>query len=175
MSRIVDDLLLLAKSEQPDFIDPHPLDVAEFTRELAAKSAALADRRWAVSETAQAVLVADKQRLTQAIMNLVRNAVEHSQPGTPITIASRVSQGEVSFEVSDQGEGIPQQDQERIFERFSRGRSGQRMSDGAGLGLAIVEAIVLAHDGRIDLRSTPGSGSTFTLTLPAEGPGGERP
>jgi two-component system OmpR family sensor kinase len=169
MTRIVEDLLVLAKSEHADFLQIHPLDVAEFTHEVATKAAALGNRRWSVGETAQVVVTADRQRLTQALMNLARNAVEHTAEGTLITLGSRVVEGEVQFWVRDQGEGIAPADLERIFERFSRATSGRRNAEGAGLGLAIVQVIVSAHGGRVIVDSAPGRGSTFTLALPANG------
>jgi len=170
MSRIVDDLLLLAKSEQPDFLDVHPLDVAEFTNDIAAKAVALGNRDWTVAEASETVMIADRQRLTQAIMNLARNAVEHTTDGATITIGSREEGANVHFWVRDTGVGISHEEQQRIFERFARSRERRAKAEGAGLGLAILEAIVIAHDGRIQLESAPGQGSTFTLILPADGP-----
>jgi signal transduction histidine kinase len=169
MSRMVEDLLLLARAEHPDFLDPHPLDVEELTFEIAAKAAAFGERGWEVVEAAPVVMVADRQRLTQAMMNLARNAVEHTADGTRVTIGSAVRGDEVEFWVHDDGSGIAESEREHVFERFSRGRRGRRETGGAGLGLAIAKAIVEAHDGRIDLESSPGEGTTFTLTLPADG------
>jgi signal transduction histidine kinase len=168
MTRIVEDLLVLAKSEQPDFLQTHPLDVAEFTHEVAAKAAPLGNRRWSVSETARVVVMADRQRLTQALMNLALNAVEHTAEGTQITLGSRATVGEVLFWVRDEGEGIAQEDLPRIFERFSRGGT-HASAEGAGLGLAIVKAIAEGHGGRVMVESTPAGGSTFALALPANG------
>jgi signal transduction histidine kinase len=167
MTRIVEDLLVLAKSEHPDFLQTRPLDVAELTHEIAAKASALGERRWSVGEAAQIVVTADRQRLTQAAMNLARNAVEHTAAGSPITLGSRVVGGELHLWVRDEGEGIPSEDLQRIFGRFSRAGAGRRNAEGAGL--AIVEAIVSAHGGRILVESAPGRGSTFTLALPVTG------
>lgn len=106
MSRIVDDLLLLAVAEQPDFLDPHPIDAAELTSDVLAKSVALSgDRRWALHELAPVVLVADRQRRTQALMNLTRNAVEHSTTGSAISVGSRAVGAEVHFSVPGPGQG----------------------------------------------------------------------
>lgn len=171
MSRIVEDLLLLARAEHPDLLDLHPIDVNEFTEEVAAKVAALStDREWRTVETAPVVMTADRQRLTQALVNLARNAVEHTESGSPITFGSRASGETVRFWMSDEGEGIPATDQTRIFERFARGGNGRRRSEGAGLGLAIVKAIAEAHGGEVELYSAPDRGSTFTLVLPIHGP-----
>ncbi len=171
MSRMVEDLLLLARAEHPDFLDLHPLDVGDFTRELASKAAAFSgERTWELAEEALIVISADRQRLTQAVLNLARNAVEHTSPGSTITIGSRDEGDFVRIWVRDEGEGIPLADQERIFERFARGRTGRSRSSGAGLGLAIARTITEAHGGRLELVSAPGHGSTFTLLLPVEGP-----
>ena len=172
MSRMVEDLLLLARAEHPDFLDAHPIDVGELTSEIAAKIAALSgEREWRMEEAAPVVMVADRHRLTQAMMNLARNAVEHSEAGSTITLGSRSQDTSVLFWIRDEGEGIPPDEQELIFQRFSRGRQGRRSSEGAGLGLAIVKMITEAHDGSVAVTSTPGQGSTFSLLLPVSGPG----
>jgi two-component system OmpR family sensor kinase len=170
MARIVDDLLDLAKAEQPDFVQPHPLDLADLTRDVAAKGEALGDRSWVVEEVADVVLVADRQRITQALMNLVRNALDHTPDGTPVSVGSRVVGDTARIWVRDGGPGIREEDRERLFERFSRGGRGRRSAGGAGLGLAIVKSIAEAHGGRVELESTVGVGSTFTLVLPIDPP-----
>jgi len=170
MSRMVDDLLLLARAEQRDFLDLHPIDVFELTEEVAAKAAGLSSaHEWSIESNVPVVVVADRQRMTQALMNLARNAVEHSAAGTQIAFGSAVAGDEVRFWVRDQGEGIAAADLERIFDRFSRGGTGRRRSDGAGLGLAIVKTIVEAHGGRVTVASAPLAGSTFSIVLPASG------
>jgi two-component system, OmpR family, sensor kinase len=173
MARIVDDLLVLAKAEQPDFIEVHPVDLAELTADLAIKGAALDGRPWQVDHAQEAVVEADRQRLTQAMMNLMRNAVEHSAASTQVAIGSSVAEGTARIWVRDEGEGIPPADQARLFDRFSRGRTGRRATGGAGLGLAIVKTIAEAHGGRVEVESVPGSGSTFTLVIPVQ-PGSEK-
>jgi two-component system OmpR family sensor kinase len=112
-------------------------------------------------------VVADGQRLTQAVMNLARNAAEHAGEDATITLGSRRRDGEVSFWVADSGPGIAVADHAAIFERFAR-RGGRRRSDGAGLGLAIVRAMAEAHGGRVELDSRAGAGARFTLTIPTE-------
>jgi two-component system, OmpR family, sensor kinase len=172
MTRIVDDLLLLARAEQPDFLDPRSIDVSELMEEVVAKAAVLApDRTWRITETAHVVMVADRQRLTQALMNLARNAAQHTTSGATIAAGSRYANEEVQFWIRDSGTGIPRAEHERIFERFARGRGGPRRSEGAGLGLAIVKTIAEAHGGRVRVESVPGMGSTFSILLPLSGPG----
>ena len=168
MARLVDELLLLAKAEHPAFLELRAVDIAAFTDEIVAKARTLDGRSWSVEEAARVVLVADPQRLTQAMMNLASNAVEHTPEGTPVEIGSRVAGGMVRLWVRDHGPGISPDEQAHVFRRFSRGRPGPRNSRGAGLGLAIVEAIAEAHGGTVELTSVPGTGSTFSIHLPLD-------
>jgi two-component system, OmpR family, sensor kinase len=168
MARIVDDLLVLAKAEQPDFVVAHPFDLGELTRDLALKGDALSDRIWKVDEVGEAVVVADRDRITQAVMNLMQNAIEHTPATAELALGSRLDGAEARIWVRDDGPGIPPQDLDRIFDRFARGRAGRRVSTGAGLGLAIVRTIAEAHDGRVEVDSVSGEGTVFTLVLPAE-------
>jgi signal transduction histidine kinase len=169
MGRIVDDLLLLAKHEQPDFLDLATVEVGALTEELHAKLTALAPREWILAELGRGVIVADRQRLTQAIVQLAQNAVRYSDEAEPVTLGSMVADGEARFWIRDGGPGIPREEQARIFERFRRG-SGPRRSEGAGLGLAIVRAIAEAHHGRVDVESQLGAGATFTIVVPVDPP-----
>jgi len=170
MARFVDDLLLLAKAEQTDFLRLGPLDLDVLTDELFAKAQALADRDWRLAGTGTGRLTADRQRLTQAIVQLAQNAVQHTAAGDRIALGSAVRDGTVRLWVADHGPGIPPDERERIFDRFHRSSDGRRSSDGAGLGLAIVRAIAEAHGGRVELDSREGAGSTFTLIVPTEPP-----
>jgi signal transduction histidine kinase len=169
MGRIVDDLVLLARQEQPDFLHLSTVDVELFTDELEGKVRALAPRNWVVDARARGVIVADRQRLTQALVQLAANAVRYGEEDEPIHIGSAITNGEARFWVSDRGPGIDPADHERVFERFQRG-AGVRRSEGAGLGLTIVRAIVEAHNGRIELDSRPGAGSTFIVVVPVDQP-----
>jgi two-component system OmpR family sensor kinase len=169
MSRFVNDLLLLARAEQPDFLDLTTLDVAPLTQEIHEKANALGPRDWRVEGTGRGLIVADRQRLTQAVMQLAQNAVQHTADADIIAIGSEVQNGEARFWVRDSGPGIAPEDQDRIFERFSRARGGRR-SEGAGLGLSIVRAIAQAHHGRLELRSREGTGAVFTLVIPTDQP-----
>jgi signal transduction histidine kinase len=119
------------------------------------------------------VIDADPQRITQAMLNLARNAVDHTVPGAEIGLGSAWEDGAVRLWVRDTGTGIDSVEREHIFERFARVRSGRR-SDGAGLGLPIVRSVALAHGGWVELDSSLGQGSTFTIVLPAA-PGAARP
>jgi signal transduction histidine kinase len=170
MSRFVDDLLLLARVERDDFLRVAEVELGALTDELLDKAVALGARRWELERRAEAVVVADRQRLTQAIMGLAQNAVQHTREGDRIWIGSAADGHEVSLWVRDSGPGIPRADQERIFERFARASASRRRSEGAGLGLSIVRAIAEAHAGRVELVSRPGAGATFTIVLPTRGP-----
>lgn len=169
MNRLVDDLMLLAKAERPDFLTLSQVDVTDLVMQVLAKASTLGDRRWTVSHLAEQTVRADGQRLTQALMQLVANAVGHTRAGDRISIGADVTGDRLRLRVSDTGTGIAAEDRDRIFERFTRaGHRGDRghRGDGAGLGLAIVASIAHAHGGHVLLDSAPGKGSTFTLDLP---------
>jgi two-component system, OmpR family, sensor kinase len=111
--------------------------------------------------------VADRQRLAEAVMNLADNAVRHTAPGDVIELGSSLGNGEAAIWVRDTGPGVPLDQQDRIFQRFARGNNGGRRPGAAGLGLAIVGSIALAHGGRVALESRPGAGATFTIAIPS--------
>ncbi|NJP12018.1 MAG: HAMP domain-containing protein [Leptolyngbyaceae cyanobacterium RU_5_1] len=170
MSRLVDDMILLAKAERTDFLHLATVDATELTEELFTKARALAEREWQLDETAQGKVVVDRERITEAIMNLAQNATQHTRGEDTIAIGSTIAKGKVRFWVRDIGEGIPLPEQKRIFERFARASNSRRRSEGAGLGLSIVRAIAEAHGGQVLLRSKLGSGSMFTIVLPLDPP-----
>src|SRR5690606_4886473 len=98
--------------------------------------------------------------------NLISNAIKYSPREQPISISLQATDAEVVIEVTDRGTGIPANEQEGIFEAFTRGKRALADAPGAGLGLYNVRRIVKAHGGRIELESQPGHGSTFRLHLP---------
>ena len=162
MSRFVEDLLTLAKAERPDFLHRSELDLDLLTDELMVKARKLGERDWQLEHTGAGLLHADRQRLTQAVMNLAHNAVRHTDEGDAIALGSALENGDARIWVKDSGPGIAREEQERIFERAVTGGG-----DGAGLGLAIVKTIATAHGGRIELESAPGEGARFTIVIPA--------
>jgi signal transduction histidine kinase len=166
MSRMVDDLQLLAEAEQPDFVQREPLDLALIAHELVAKASALAPRSWVLDHAAGGTVLADRHRLTEAVMNLAHNAVQHTNPDDTIAIGTALTHDEALVWVRDTGTGVPLSEQERIFDRFTRGREASRRYRGGGLGLANVRAIAEAHDGRVELESRLNEGSTFTIIIP---------
>ena len=170
MARMVEDLILLAKSERADFLQYEVVDVKMFTQELFAKVRSLGDRHWDLANVAEGEARIDRYRMTQAIVNLANNAVQHTQIGDKISIGSIGQQNMLSLWVQDTGEGIAETDRSQIFERFARAAKSRRKSDGSGLGLAIVKAIVDAHHGQIVLQSQLHIGSTFILKIPLSPP-----
>ncbi|MGH3677429.1 MAG: sensor histidine kinase [Mycobacterium sp.] len=167
MNRMVSDLLLLARSEQPSFLQPKRVDVRALTRETFEKVAQLGDRDFTLDSVGRVVAVLDPQRITQALVALADNAVRYTKPGDRIDVGSRLEGRRLRFWVADSGAGVSEDDRARIFERFARGSAGGQRSDGAGLGLSIVRAIAVAHGGDVELDSIPGRGATFTLVIPA--------
>jgi signal transduction histidine kinase len=168
MARIVDGLELLGEAERPDFLRPEPIELELFTHELIAGASTLGPRDWRLDDTATGVLLADRARLTEAVMQLARNAVEHTVEGATIAIGTALDEDEAHLWVRDAGVGVPESERERIFERFARGREAHRRYRGGGLGLAIVKVVAEAHGGRVELESPGGSeaGATFTIVLP---------
>jgi two-component system, OmpR family, sensor kinase len=166
MNRLVDELLLLAASERPDFLRPESTDLARLTRSLLAKAQTLDDRPWTLTGAADGTAVLDPQRITQAVMQLAANAAAHTPRGSPVEISSAVSDAQVMFTVSDHGPGIPAAAREQIFARFARLDS--RRTDGTGLGLAIVAAIAAAHNGNVQVeeRCDASPGAVFCLAIP---------
>lgn len=175
MNRFVEDLLLLAKSDQPNFLQLETVSLGDLCEELVDKVSGLADRDWELESSTRRSIVADPQRLTQAVMNLTRNAVAHTAEGQTIAIGAAVDGHEASLWVRDSGVGVQPDDERRIFDRFTRGRRSGNRYEGSGLGLAIVQAIAEAHGGRVGMRGRPGEGATFTITVPVEGPGTRQP
>jgi signal transduction histidine kinase len=167
MTRIVEDLLLLAQAEQPDFVRRAPVEISDLTTELLVKARALGPRAWRLDDCAEGAVELDDQRMTQAVLNLCRNAVEHTSESDEIALGSARMDATLRMWVRDTGPGIEAAERERIFERFARGRGGRRRSEGAGLGLAIAQAIAAAHGGRIELDTLPGRGAQFTVVVPA--------
>ncbi len=185
MSRIVTDLLSLAKADRADFVRiAEGVDVSLLTIALEAKISQLADRKWRLGHIAEGTAALDSQRTTQAVLQLAQNAVQHTVDGDAITLTSDIIEDPSSgralvISIEDTGPGVPYADRERIFERFTHGELPDgRRHGGAGLGLAIVAAIAEGHGGRVDVGGEPGRGAVFTLVIPVEdhaGRTGEQP
>ncbi|PFG40400.1 signal transduction histidine kinase [Georgenia soli] len=167
MHRLADDLVMLARSEQPDFVQPAPASLGLLIDNVLDQARPLGERRWRVDERLEAEASVDAQRLTQAMLQLVANAVKFSDDGSTVAIGCALDGDRLHLWVRDEGVGIAPEQRERIFDRFARapGEAGRR--EGAGLGLAIVAAIAEAHGGTVRVDSHPGAGSLFLLDLPA--------
>jgi signal transduction histidine kinase len=169
MSRLVDDLLLLAKAEQTQFLRLEPIDLPVYVRELWDGMSLLADRRFELDPVPAGTLRADPDRLAQALRNLLNNAIAHTTPGDGLVRlrAEREGTDRLRFVVEDDGPGIPADQRERIFDRFHRTDAARdRASGGTGLGLAIVRAIAEAHVGHVAVGHRPEGGARIELELP---------
>jgi signal transduction histidine kinase len=164
MTRIVQDMATLARTEHPEFLQAEQVRVDRFVEELAATAAPLLDGRLRAEPVASdAVLWADPQRLTQALLNLLRNASVHAPGVSPVDLRVRQEPGGVRFEVEDRGPGLPPGEEESVFQPFRRLNT---QTPGTGLGLAIVRGIAEAHSGTVGVRNRPGYGVTFWLFIP---------
>lgn len=172
MTRYVEDLLVLAKAEQPDFLRLGPFDVGELVEAMADRARRLGDRRWVLDPHPRpgvAAAVADAGRLEQALLSLLTNAVQHTVAGDEIGLGASVDATTVSFRVRDTGPGVDPAMRTEIFERGRRGhRSIAARPEGTGLGLAIVATIAGRHRGHVHVEDTPGGGATFVLTIPLD-------
>jgi signal transduction histidine kinase len=108
----------------------------------------------------------DRERLRQVLANLIDNAVKYSPAEGEVAVTVRPENGVVRIEVADRGPGIPRDQQRLIFEKFGRADAAGGSKPGTGLGLFIARSITEAHGGTLDVRSDPGAGATFVLTLP---------
>jgi signal transduction histidine kinase len=166
MSRMVNDLLLLARAERPDFLRLAEVDIGACTGEIQAKAAALADRRWLDGGRAEVGVLADRQRLTQAWMQLAQNAVQHTASGETIEIGSRLDDNTLELWVADSGPGVPVAERETIFSGFARPHDTSRSGEHFGLGLPIVRAIAEAHHGGITVSTSKSGGARLTIRIP---------
>jgi two-component system, OmpR family, phosphate regulon sensor histidine kinase PhoR len=171
LDKLVARLLDLTRMETGSHVfERKPVDVAELVNEaIAAFDAATLDRPTRVEVTVEPGLtvVGDRPTLSRALTNLLVNAWKYSGEDKRISVRARGDKRQVEITVSDNGIGIPPEEQRTIFEGFARGKGAtERGTPGLGLGLAIVRVIVRAHQGRIDVASAPGKSTTFTIRLP---------
>ncbi len=168
MGRMVEDLLLLARAQDEGFVRLEDVAVPELTEDLLEAQRATADRDFRHGARAYGVLHADPDRMAQAVRNLLRNAVEHTQTGGTIVLWTEHAAGRLTVGVDDDGPGIPAGERQRIFSRFHRAdaRGPRGTGTGTGLGLSIVQAIVVAHGGEVQATVSPTGGARVTMTLP---------
>lgn len=194
MHRMSEDLIDVARASTPNFVRPEPTSLTELTLDVLQHAAQLGSQRFVLDHLGEADLVADPQRLSQAMLQLAENATKFSSATSRIYIGSGVNiepemigptgriipttpiiapgthrpTGEwVSLWVRDEGIGVEPRNATRIFDRFAR---VDHATPGSGLGLTIVSAIAAAHSGSLELRSAPGEGSVFALFIPLEAP-----
>jgi two-component system, OmpR family, sensor kinase len=176
ISRLVDDLLLLAKTEQLEFLRLEEVPLAAFVRELWDAMSLVASRRFELSELPAGTLRADPDRVAQALRNLLANAIEHTEDDVGLVrlrVDVDATAKAVRFFVEDDGPGVDPAERERVFDRFHRTDSARdRRSGGTGLGLAIVSAIAQAHGGRVAVERSREDGAAFELELPGYDPYG---
>ncbi len=163
MAGLVDDIDALARAEHLSTL-AEPTDIADFTTLVFSKMQAIPDRRWQLESTAEVVAPLSSARITQAWLQLADNAAKYSAADSLVRVGSTAYAGSVEFWVADEGPGIPEGAERRIFERFGRADTGRGVG-GSGLGLPIVAAIARAHGGYVSLETSP-EGSRFGIVVP---------
>lgn len=168
MSTLVDDMLLIARLDRGRPLEMQPVDLQAIALDAAADARAVAPQREVKVDAPIPVVVnGDDTRLRQVVGNLMRNALVHTPGSTAVEIAVSTENGLARISVADHGPGLKPDEMERIFEPFYRADpSRSRDRGGAGLGLAIVNAVVGAHGGNVRVRETSGGGATFDVELP---------
>jgi two-component system, OmpR family, sensor kinase len=185
MERLVEDLLVLARAEEQEFLRPRTFELPSFMHELLEGVRATADRRFELGPLPEGSVEADPDRLAQALRNLLRNAVDYTSEGGLVRLVGSASGDRVTLAVEDDGPGIPVAHRARVFDRFHRTDSARtRVRGGAGLGLAIARAVAEAHEGRIWASESPEGGARVAIELPgfqpapakdADEPGADEP
>jgi two-component system OmpR family sensor kinase len=170
MGSLVEDLLLLARLDQAREMEHLPVDIAKVTRDaVASAQVAGADHPITLSgDLGELYTLGDQHRIHQVVANLLANARTHTPTGTEIAVSIAQSADGLRIAVRDNGPGLSEEDQKRIFERFYRADSSRVRIDGegSGLGLSIVDAVMKAHGGSVSVASEVGKGATFTLFFP---------
>jgi len=175
MGVLVEDLLALARLDEAPALRREPVDLAGLARDAVEDARARAPQRAIVlSAPSSAVIAGDPHQLPQVLANLLRNALVHTSGETPVEVSVEQDHDTVTVSVRDHGPGLPAGPPERLFDRFWRAEGGrERGKAGAGLGLAIVAAVVEAHGGQISALNAPGGGALFIVRLPKEAVRGE--
>jgi two-component system OmpR family sensor kinase len=172
MGVLVDDLLMLARLDELRDAVRRDVDLAVVAADAVDDARATdPDRAIKLDVAAPAAVMGDPHQLRQVLANLMRNALVHTPPGTPIEVSVLPDGSDVRLEVRDHGPGLPTGDAAALFDRFWRAEGGrERGKGGAGLGLAIVAGIVAAHGGRVEAADASGGGARFSVWLPAQAP-----
>jgi signal transduction histidine kinase len=172
MSRLVSDLLLLARSDSGVTLEKHPVELDTLLLDVY-RQAQLTARsvRIALGAEDQAIVMGDRDRLKQVLLNLVDNAIKYTPAGGEVTLSLTKDDQWVRISVQDTGIGVAPEDVPHLFDRFYRvDKARSRDAGGTGLGLAIAKSVVDAHGGRITVDSKAGQGSIFTVWLPLNAP-----
>lgn len=175
LGRLVDDLLTISRAESRSVpLDVQRLDLRDLLRRVVEQFDGPIRSQAATVRITTAggdlSIDADAARLEQVFLNLLENALKYgNRPGLTVDLYAERTGANVHVQVSDNGPGIPREDQEHIFERFYRvHKDRSRETGGTGLGLSIVKNVIQAHGGTVSVRSIPGEGSTFTVVLPLQ-------
>ena len=171
LTDLVQEIINLSRLQDSEPLSvPSELNVQDLVSEAIDQSQVGADNRKikiSTGDIANGVVLGDRDQLIMAIQNLVENAVNYSPEGTQVTVSSIVKDGIITISITDQGIGIPENEKERIFERFYRvDPARSRESGGTGLGLSIVKHVATKHGGEVSVWSVENVGSTFSLKLP---------
>jgi signal transduction histidine kinase len=171
MIRLVGDLLLLSRAEAGTLpLSQAPVEIDTLLLEVLQQAVVLAQGKVEVriGNLEQTVVIGDRDRLKQLLLNLVVNALQYTQAGGRVVLSLRVVEDCVHITISDNGPGIPPEELPHIFDRFYRVEKSRSRSalGGSGLGLSIAQWIAQSHDGRIEVASEPGKGTTFSVWLP---------
>jgi two-component system sensor histidine kinase SenX3 len=171
LARITQDIIELSRLQSADALTGAELvSVKQVITSAVDQNRVAAEARGielAMRGDKKAEVYGDEALLVTAVHNLISNAIQYSPPGSRVGVGVRTVDGVVEIAVTDQGEGIPEDDLDRVFERFFRvDQARSRHTGGTGLGLAIVKHAVQNHGGEIRVWSQPGRGSTFTIRLP---------
>jgi two-component system sensor histidine kinase SenX3 len=172
LGHLVTELIALSRLQGAERLpDLNVVEVDAVVREALGRTALSAESaEIAVTTDAPSGLLieGDRTLLVTALSNLLENAVAYSTAASPVSVSRRLVNGQVEIAVTDRGIGIAEEDQQRVFERFYRAdKARSRATGGTGLGLAIVKHVAANHGGSVSLWSSPGTGSTFTLRIPA--------
>jgi signal transduction histidine kinase len=165
MARLVEDLATLARVDDRSALRMETLPLADFMSRIAMQAKPILGDRLEVAppSVTSATLRADPQRLTQALLNMLRNVAEHARGDRPVRFLVRPESASWRFEVADQGGGLPPGDEQAVFEPF---KTGSSPTAGTGLGLSIVRGVARAHGGECGVVNRPGHGATFWIRIP---------
>ena len=171
LAALVQDIIELSRLQGANVAQQaHPVDINKVVAEAVDRSQLPAESKnikIVVGGRTDAMVYGDQDLLVTALRNLIDNAIRYSPENTRVGVGVRARDGLVAVSVTDQGEGLSAEDQERVFERFYRVDSARsRHTGGTGLGLSIVKHVMANHGGEVTLWSQPGQGSTFTIRLP---------